>query len=194
MVDSVPSFTAKSRLDFRRWLARNHEKEKKVAIVLNKRHTGVPAPSHRELMEEAICFGWIDTTVKRLDEDQFIRYFTKRSSKSKWSDNTLGYAKQLIKRGKMTPVGLKFYREGLSRPTHDHGIPKNPDMPAELRGELEKNKVASANFEMFSPSAKRTFYMWILRAKREETRAKRIGAVVETAREKRKAGVRRKDG
>lgn len=193
MADSIPSFTAKSRLDFRRWLARNHSRESKVAIVLNKRHTGIPAPSHRELMEEAICFGWIDTTIKRLDEKQFIRHFSRRNPKSKWSDNTLGYARQLIREGKMTPIGLKFYREGLSRPTHDHGIPKNPSMPDALRKELGKDKIARGNFDAFPPSARKTFYRWILRGKREETRAKRIKTVVEMAHEKRKMGVRQKD-
>ena len=76
-------------------------------------------------MEEAICFGWIDTTIKRLDEDTYLRHFSRRNKNSKWSDNTLGYAKQLIKEKKMTPIGLEFYKEGLKKPTHDHGIPKN---------------------------------------------------------------------
>ena len=102
-------------------------------MVLHKKHTGKPAPTHRELIEEAICFGWIDTTIKRIDDDRFLRNFSRRSKNSKWSDNTLRYAKQLAKQGKMTAVGLDFYREGLKRPTHDHGVPKNPSMPLELK-------------------------------------------------------------
>lgn len=190
---AVPSFTAKTRSDFRRWLARNHSKERRVAIVLNKRVTGIPAPTHRELLEEAICFGWVDTTIKRLDESQFIRHFARRNSHSKWSENTQSYARQLIKQGRMTPAGLKFYKEGLTRPTHDHGIPKNPDMPAALRRALSTDKAAKGNFNLFPPSARRTFYRWILYGKMEETRAKRIKKVVEMAREGRKLGVRAKD-
>jgi len=186
----VPSFTARYRLDFRRWLAKNHARESKVAIVLNKKHTGIPAPSHRELMEEAICFGWIDTTIRSLDEKQFIRHFSRRNPRSKWSYNTLGYARQLIKEGKMTPIGLRFYREGMSRPTHDHGVPKNPDMPAALKRELAKDGKARENFDEFPPSARKTFYRWILHGKREETRLKRIKSVVAMAREGRKLGAR----
>jgi len=179
----MKTITVKTRQQFRSWLEKNHDKESKVSIVLYKRHTGKLAPTHRELMEEAICFGWIDTTVKRLDEDQYIRNFSKRNKNSKWSDNTLSYGKQLIKEGKMTPIGLKFYKEGLSRPTHDHGIPKNPDQPPELSAALQKNSKANTNFIKFSPSTKRMIYRWLLRAKLSETRKKRIKQIVEMAKE-----------
>ncbi|MBS3102150.1 YdeI/OmpD-associated family protein [Candidatus Woesearchaeota archaeon] len=174
----VKSVAAFSRKDFRKWLEKNHETENKVAVIIYKKHTGKPFPSHRELIEEAICFGWIDTTIKRIDEDKFLRNFAKRNKNSKWSDNTLSYAKDLIKRGLMTSTGLKYYDEGLSRPTHDHGIPKNPAMSKELEEELKKNKAAWKNFNDFPPSAKRTFYRWLLRIKGEETRKKRIKQIV----------------
>lgn len=180
---SVICFT---RNDFRKWLEKNHLKEKKVAVLLHKKHTGKTSPSHRELMEEAICFGWIDTTIKRLDEDKYLRHFARRNKNSKWSDNTLSYAKALKEKGLMSKEGLQFYKEGLSRPTHDHGIPKNPDMPDELKKELEKNKTAKDNFNSFPPSAKRMFYRWFLSAKTEETKNKRINLIVQRAREKRK--------
>ena len=130
--------TALKRENFRNWLKKNHSKEKKVAVIVHKKHTGKTSPSHKELMEEAICFGWIDTTVNRLDEERYIRHFSRRNKNSKWSDNTQRYAKDLIKRKLMTPIGLKYYKEGLSRPTHDHGIPKNPEMPEDLKTALDK--------------------------------------------------------
>jgi uncharacterized protein YdeI (YjbR/CyaY-like superfamily) len=83
----VKSLVVFKREDFRKWLVKNHKNEKRVEVLLYKGHTGRKAPSHRELMEEAICFGWIDTTVKKLDGDRYIRTFTRRSEKSKWSDN-----------------------------------------------------------------------------------------------------------
>src|SRR3989344_4572549 len=100
----METITAYKKEDFRKWLKKNHKKESKVAVIVHKRHTGKPAPSHRELMEEAICFGWIDTTVKRIDEDTFIRHFSKRTKNSRWSDNTISYAKQLIKEGRMSSL------------------------------------------------------------------------------------------
>mgnify|MGYP001559486346 CR=1 FL=1 len=185
-MENTKNVTCFTRADFRKWLEKNHLKEKKVAVVLHKKHTGKKSPSHRELMEEAICFGWIDTTIKRLDEDTYLRHFARRNSKSKWSDNTLSYAKALKEKGLMSPEGLKFYEEGLSRPTHDHGIPKNPDMPLELKRALAKDKIARDNFEKFPPSAKRMFYRWFLSAKTSETRGKRVKLIVQRAREKRK--------
>lgn len=169
--------------EFRKWLMKNHDKKRTVSIILYKKHTGKKSPTHRDLMEEAICFGWIDTTVKRVDEDRYMRNFVRRNKNSKWSDNTLSYAKELIKQGKMTPSGLKIYKLGLQKPTHDHGISKNPDIPPELRKALEKDKKAKENFKKFSVSAKRTIYRWILRGKREETRSKRIKLVVKGARD-----------
>jgi len=173
--------TAFNRNDFRKWLVKNHNKETKVEVIVYKKHTGKSSPSHKELMEEAICFGWIDTVIKRLDENKFIRTFSKRNKNSKWSNNTIQYAKDLIKQGKMTSVGLKFYKEGLKKPTHDFGIPKNPDMPVELKNALGKNKKARENFEKFIPSIKKMAYRWILRGKREETRTKRVKLLVERA-------------
>jgi uncharacterized protein YdeI (YjbR/CyaY-like superfamily) len=177
----MKTITAFTRNDFRKWLIKNHDKESKVFVVVYKKHTQKPSPSHRELMEEAICFGWIDTTIKKLDEDRYIRSFVKRNQNSKWSDNTLRYGKELIKDGKMTPTGLKFYKEGLKKPTHDAGIPKNPNMPAELKKALDKNKKAKDSFDKFTPSSKKMIYRWILRGKREETRTKRIKLTVAKA-------------
>lgn len=168
-----------TRAEWRAWLAKNHDKQTKVAVVIHKKHTGKPSISHREFIEEAICFGWIDTTVKSLDEDTFLRNFSKRNENSKWSDNTLGYAKDLIKRKLMAPAGLIAYKHGLQRPTHDHGIPKNPDPPQELLVALEKNKKAKEGFAAFSPSVRRMYLRWLLQAKLSETRAKRIKKIVQ---------------
>lgn len=185
-MSDVIKINAYDRKDFRNWLKKNHKKESKVAVILHKRHTGKTAPTHRELIEEAICFGWIDTTIKRVDENTFIRHFSKRTKNSRWSDNTLSYAKQLLKDKKLNPQGLEFYKLGLLKPTHDHGIPKNPEMPVELKETLAKDKKAKANFEAFSPSVKRTYYRWILRGKLAPTREKRVAQVVAAAQAKNK--------
>ncbi|HEY4520600.1 MAG TPA: YdeI/OmpD-associated family protein [Candidatus Paceibacterota bacterium] len=177
----IPKITIYTKKEFRKWLLKSHTKESKVAVILYKRHTGKPAPTHRELMEEAICFGWIDTTIKRLDEDQFIRHFSKRNKNSRWSNNTIKYGKRLIREGKMTEVGLEFFKLGLAKPTHDHGLPLNPDMPKDLESALSKNTKAAKGFEAYPPSAKRMLYRWILRAKLPTTRKKRIKYIVQNA-------------
>ena len=168
-----------SKEDFRKWLGKNHDKEKIVELVIHKKHTGKSSPSHRELMDEAICYGWIDTIIKRVDEDKFIRTFQRRNEKSSWSVNTLSYARKLIKEKKMTPHGLKFYHEGRKKKAFDYGIPKNPRMIKELKEKLKDNKNAERNFNLLSPSARRTYLRWILYAKTPETKEKRIGTIIQ---------------
>ena len=177
----MQTITVYNRNDFRKWLKKHYRKEKQIAVVVHKRHTGKPAPTHRELLEEAICFGWIDTTLKRLDEETYVRNFVKRNHNSRWSDNTLRYAKELIKKGLMSDEGLKFYNLGLQKPTHDHGIPKNPDIPPELEKALLKNKKAKTGFDSFPPSSKRMYFRWLLQAKLPETRKKRVSQIVQAA-------------
>lgn len=173
---TIEIFTKK---EFRKWLEKNHKKESKVSVIIHRKHTSKPSPSHREMIEEAICFGWIDTILLPLDENRYIRTFSKRNKNSKWSNNTLSYAKELLKQKKMAPQGIKYYKEGLKKPTHDHGIPKHPPMPKELLKALNKNKKAKENFEKHPPSSKHMLYRWILSGKREETRIKRIKQIIE---------------
>jgi uncharacterized protein YdeI (YjbR/CyaY-like superfamily) len=160
--------------DFRKWLYINHDKEKKVSLILHKKHTGKNSPNQRELMKEAICFGWIDTTIKRFDEDKYIRTFVRRNKNSRWSKNTLRYGKELIKEKRMTPAGLIFYKEGLKKLPHDYGIDDSPKVPLDLINALKKSKKSKENFDKLAPSYKKTYLRWIVRAKRPETRKKRI--------------------
>ena len=164
--------------DFRRWLSKNHDKKTKVALVIHKKHTGKKSPSHRELMDEAICFGWIDTTIKRIDEEKYIRHFSRRNKNSSWSMNTLGYARELIKSKRMTPHGLKFYHEGKKKKAFDHGVPKNPEVSEDLKKALSKNKRAKKNFESLTNSYRRTYLRWIEYSKTPETRKKRISETI----------------
>jgi len=177
----MKSITVFNRDKFRNWLVKNHSKEDKVAVIVYRKHTGRSAPTHKELMEEAICYGWIDTTLKKLDDSRYVRHFSKRNKNSRWSDNTRRYAKELIEQKRMTSFGLKIYKEGLKKPTFDSEIPKNPPMPDELKNALGKNKKARENFGKFPPSTKKMMYRWILRAKREETIAKRVKIIVENS-------------
>lgn len=119
MASPNKTFYAKTRDDWRKWLKKNHEKEKKIGLIRYKKHTGKPSPSHKEAMDEAICFGWIDTTVNRLDDEKYIINFAKRNINSKWSYKTLSYAKEMKKQGKMSPAGLSAYKHGLSKPPQD---------------------------------------------------------------------------
>jgi uncharacterized protein YdeI (YjbR/CyaY-like superfamily) len=167
--------------DFIKWLSKNHDREKKVGLIVHKKHTGKNFLTHYELMLEAICYGWIDTTAKRLDKDKFIRFFVKRNKNSNWSYNTISYAKKLIKEKRMMPPGMEAYKKSLTKKPLDYDLPANPTMPDELKVALDKNKKAKENFEKFSYSVKKMNFRWILRAKRSETKKKRIDITVKRA-------------
>jgi len=171
---------------WREWLEKNHVKKSKIAVIKYKKYTGKPSPNNMELMHEAICFGWIDTTIKRFDEEKYLINFSKRNDKSKWSNNTQRYARELIKKGKMSPEGMKQYLVGLRKPTHDAGIPKNPDIPDYLKEALEKDMTIKKNFDKIASSYKRTLLRWLLRAKLPETREKRVKQIVKIAKEQKK--------
>ncbi|MFH1409329.1 MAG: YdeI/OmpD-associated family protein [Nanoarchaeota archaeon] len=171
---------ATTRKAWRAWLEKNHEKESAVHLVKYKKDTKKQSIPHRDAMHEAICFGWIDTTIKRLDDEKYLTTFVKRKENASWSKNTLGYAKQLIKEGNMTHAGMKAYERGLKKPPIDHGLPRNPKTPPDLRKELKKINAASL-FKNLAPSTKRHSIYWIERAKRPETRKRRIELIARQA-------------
>jgi len=179
MSEEIPIIYPKTRSEWRFWLKKNHQKEKRVQLIRYKVHTGKPSPSPPELMHEAICWGWIDTTVKRIDEDKYLINYVRRNEKtSRWSENTQKYARDLISKGLMSDYGLKIYEHGLKKRTHDFNIPKNPPMPKDLLVELKKNKAVLKNFEKLALSYKRVYFRNIERARLKETREKRIKEII----------------
>jgi uncharacterized protein YdeI (YjbR/CyaY-like superfamily) len=183
------SIHPKSPAEWRKWLEENHDKETKIYVIKYKRHTGKPTISHQESMDEAICFGWIDTTINRLDDERYMRCFARRNKNSKWSSATIKYAQRLIKEGKMAPAGLKMYKEGLKKPLIDAGLSKNPDVPADLKKALEKNKQALKFFDSLAPSYRRSYIYWVARVKGEDTRKRVIKQVVERCKKGLKPGL-----
>lgn len=184
-MEDIKTFYPKNREEWRRWLEKNHLKKEKIGLILYKKHTGKPTLNHKISMEEAICFGWIDTTLKKLDDERYMITYVRRTDKSRWSNNTLSYAKKLIEEKKMSAHGLKRYKEGLQRPVIDFILPKD-HKSEDLYKELDKNKIAKENFEKLAPSYKRNYVRWIERAKRAETRKKRILETVNRLKENKK--------
>jgi len=167
--------------EWRDWLADNHETEEKVHLISFKKHTGKKSITHRQSLETALCYGWIDTTIKKIDEDKFLRTFVRRGDNANWSQNTLSYAKQLEAAGKMAPQGLLRYQQGLKKRPIDDGVPKHPEMPEQLAEALAKDEDAKENFNAFSASKKFSSYRFILSAKREQTRLQRAEKIVSLA-------------
>ena len=131
-MSQIKQITVKSREQWRAWLKDNHLSEERVFLISYKKHTGKKSINHRSQLEEALCFGWVDTTVKRLDEDKYGRHFVKRKETANWSKNTLSYAEVLLKNKKMSAYGKKMYLLGKKKKAIDHDIPDSPEIPADL--------------------------------------------------------------
>jgi uncharacterized protein YdeI (YjbR/CyaY-like superfamily) len=169
---------------------KNYKKTNEIWLIFYKRHTGRPSIPYDDAVEEALCFGWIDSIVKRMDDDRYVRKFTPRSRKSVWSELNIKRAKKMIKTAKMTPPGrepFEFAMKAGKRSSGIETISRKAAIPEDLKKALAKNKKAQVNFSRFAPSHQRNYILWILDAKKKETRERRIKRVVEFAAQNKKS-------
>ena len=159
-----------TREKWRQWLEKNHAKSSEVWLMFAKRGSGKKTVTYVDAVEEAICFGWIDTTVQRLDDDYFIQRFTPRSNNLNWSKINLGRFDRMEKEGLMTGAGR----------------PKRPAKLPPPRKRLGKDPVAEKNFNAFAPVYRRNYLRWITEAKKQETRERRLEKAMQWFRENRK--------
>ena len=166
-----------TRGQWRRWLAENHGREGHgVWLVFNKKGAGRPSLEYEESVEEALCFGWIDSVIKRIDDRTYCRKFTPRKDGSGWSNTNKRRVEKIIREGRMTEFGLAKIKaakrsgnwERNPRPVIDLGIPQ------ELSEAFARNRKAKDFFEKLAPTYRKHFIGWIVTAKRSGTRAKRV--------------------
>jgi len=181
-----------NRDDWRAWLKKNHQTAKDIWLIYYKKHTSKPRIPYEDAVEEALCFGWIDSTVKRIDDEKYAQKFTPRSDKSKWSQLNIKRAKKMIKQKRMTKAGLAKFKEVdkkrkkelIAKPTN-----KKLVFPVDLKKALATNKKALQNFDNFAPSYKKLYVGCIMDAKRKETREKRIKQTVKWSAQNKKPGM-----
>ncbi len=181
-----------NRDDWRRWLSKNHSSQKEVWLIYYKKHTGKPSIPYEDSVEEALCFGWIDSILKRIDDEKFVRKFTPRNEKSNWSELNKKRAKKMIEQGRMTRAGLAKFKQGgkqKDKETKDRLASKRLVIPPGLKKALSANKNALQNFTNFAPGYRRLYIAWITDAKRKETRERRIKQTVKWSAENRKPGM-----
>ncbi len=135
-------------------------------------------------VEEALCFGWIDSIIKRLDDDRYVRKFTPRRPGSVWSESNKKRAETMIARGRMTDVGLALITEAKESGEWDctQSRPKASaeDVPEELRRALAKHPAAAKTFGALAATYRKQYILWISTAKRPETRKRRAKEAIET--------------
>ena len=159
-----------NRRQWRAWLRKHHTSSPGVWLVFHKAHTGVESIPYEDAVREALCFGWIDSLIKRLDDDRFALKVTPRKPTSKWSDSNRKRWAELKAAGLLTPAGL------AAAPTTNTYAPRPviPQLPAYIAKALKTNARAWQFFRALAPTYRRDFVVWIHIAKRPETRARRI--------------------
>ena len=191
MAKAIKKLYFTSRKDWRKWLQKNYETSREVWLVYYKKHTGKPRIPYDDAVEEALCFGWIDGQVRRLDDEKYIQRYTPRRGGSVWSEYNIKRARKMIKQKKMLRAGLVKFNEVLKDKNSRKNIyTSRVSMPADLREALKANARANTNFRKFSSSHQRMYFSWIEFARKEETRKKRIAYVVRHAYLNKKPGIR----
>lgn len=182
--NGVKAFNAKMKINWRNWLDQNHEKETSVWLIIYKKTASTNHFSHSDAVEEALCYGWIDSlTIKRDDESRY-QFFSKRKAKSNWSAVNKSKALKLIELGLMRPAGLKSIEIAQANGMWDAlNDVENLIVPEDLNEALNQENIAKTNWERFPPSSKKAILKWISEAKRIETRASRINETVKLAKE-----------
>ena len=177
--------------EWRRWLELNHTQNDAIWVVLQKMKSPNEGITYDEALEEALCFGWIDGKMKRLDDHKFIQWFSPRRRNSQWSRRNRDKAERLIEEGQMTDAGLAEVEKAKKNGRWEAAYSSKdlPIMPDDLHDALKQNKVAHDNFIAFPNSARFMYIGWVNDAKRDATRVRRIKRVVERSVENKKPGI-----
>ncbi len=171
-----------TRQDWRDWLEKNHDREEEIWLLCYKKHTGKQSVAYEEAVEEAICFGWIDSRVQTIDADSYAQKFTRRKKNSTWSESNKERVVKMIEQGCMTEAGIAAVREAKKGGHWDELVPvDNLEVPPELEAALAANPKAASNFEAFNSSQKKQYLWWVHSAKTGSTRKKRIKMTVKRA-------------
>lgn len=173
---------ARNRAAWRNWLKKNHDKEKGIWLILQNKGSKVPNVKDVEAVEEALCFGWIDSVAHKRDATSHLQYFAPRKARGVWSKINKARIERLIQQGLMTDAGLAKIE--AAKKNGSWGFLDDIEelkMPSVLRKAFTGNKKALKNFEAFPPSTRKAIYVWIVSAKQPDTLAKRIHETVTKA-------------
>jgi uncharacterized protein YdeI (YjbR/CyaY-like superfamily) len=173
-----------SRAEWRAWLEANHATSPGVWLAVGKKDGTVTTLTYDEAVEEALCFGWIDSIVNRLDRHRFKQLFTPRKPGSAWARSNKERVERLTREGRMAPAGLAAIDAAKANGSWTL-LDDVEDLvvPDDLAAALDENPAASRSFAAFSGSALKMILYWVATAKRPETRAKRIAQTVSAAAE-----------
>jgi len=176
----LPLVQPKSRTAWRAWLEKNHASSSGIWVVYAKKHTGIPSLTYADAVEEALCFGWIDSLVHPIDDSLYKQIFTPRKPSSAWSPLNKKRVEKLIAAEQMTAAGLKMIELAKTNGQWEaHAETEALTMPPELKKALNGNAKARKNWPTYTTSQQKAFLRMLHDAKTPETRAKRVARIIE---------------
>jgi uncharacterized protein YdeI (YjbR/CyaY-like superfamily) len=177
----------RSPADLRAWLQAHHDKFPEVLVGFHKKSSGKPSITWPESVQVALCFGWIDGVRKSLNETSYTIRFTPRKTTSTWSSININLVRKLTKQGLMHPAGLKAFaaRNAKKSGIYSYEQRKNPKFTREQEKQFRANKTAWEFFRSQAPWYQRVTTYWVISAKREETKIKRLSLLIENSQNQR---------
>jgi len=163
-------------------LTRHHASEREIWLVCFKKHTNHPTISYEDSVEEALAFGWIDSIVRRVDDDRYLRKFTPRREGSQWSPTNRRRARRVLNQGGFTQAGLRHVEPWIHKPepqAHVEPCRREVTTPDWIADALKSHPPAWEHFTRLASSHRRTYILWITSAVREETKRRRLSEAVE---------------
>ena len=186
MARSLITLDLRTRKQWRQWLAQYHASSPGVWLVRHKQHTGVESMPYEDVVREALCYGWVDSLVRRLDDDRYAIKVTPRKPTSKWSDINRRRWSELEAAGLLAAPGLAAAPTGNTYEPR----PTVPELPSYIATAFKKNREAWRHFQALARTHRRNFVVWIHTAKRPETRDKRIRESIELLAAGKKLGLK----
>jgi uncharacterized protein YdeI (YjbR/CyaY-like superfamily) len=181
-LDDAPKVHADDRATWRTWLEANHASAGGAWLVTWRTRSGRVGLDYEAAVEEALCFGWIDSTGSNVDDERRKQYFAPRKARSPWAATNKARVERLIADGRMAPAGLAAIERAKANGSWEVlDSVERLEVPAELAAALQAHPPAAANFGAFPPSARKMLLGWIALARRPETRAARIATTAEAA-------------
>ena len=179
--------------EWRAWLAQNHNCFSEIWLVYYKKETGQPTLDYKETLDEALCYGWVDSIIKKLDEERYARKFTPRREESSWSLVNKTRVEELTAAGRMAAPGLAKVAAAKQSGAWDAPTTKPEtefEIPAEFGLALDEHPEAKQFFESLAMSYRKQYFYWVASAKREATRQKRIAESIQLLSEGKKLGLK----
>lgn len=192
-MSGIRTLVVENRAAWRAWLSANHANETEIWLVYYKKSSGKTSIGYNDSVEEALCFGWVDSLIKKINERKYARKFTPRKTNSNWSESNIIRVEKLTTAGLMTKSGLALVAAAKHSGSWDNPVtpPKlSFELPPEFAAALAKNKEAQAYFGELAKTYKKQYIGWIITAKRADTRARRIRESVALLEKGQKLGLR----